>query len=609
MVLIEVESKEKYAISSFLRNGENYLICPVCAKDRKKSKEKKLMVNGDKGAGQCHHCGSRFVVENKNFMPVQKIEKIYQKPIWKNKTDLSDLMVKYWEGRKISQNTLLSMRVTEGLEWMPDPHNKEVNTVQFNYFRDGELINVKYRTGDKKFKLFKDAELILYNLDAIKDSEECLICEGEPDCLSWVESGYKFAVSVPNGANKTTQNLQYIDNCYDYFENKTKIYISYDNDPAGVALRNELIRRLGEERCFLIDLDGQKDANDYMKAYGGQSLLEKIKLAREVPVEGIFSVEDFETDLDVLYNEGLSRGCKINLPNMDELIGWETSRLLVATGIPGHGKSEVVDEIVSRLNLIHGWKAAYFSPENFPLTYHASKMTERLIGSKMNREKMPIEDYVSAKTYLNENYRFIMPDDDEFSLDNVLEKARILIKRIGIRILIIDPWNRLEYQLEKGETETKYIARQLVKMTNFAKRNNILLILVAHPVKMQKNASGGYEIPTLYSVSGSANFFNMADYGICVYREEGKVSVFVQKVKFKHLGTTGCAEFYYNINNGRYTPYDECNQPQWDNSSYLKKSIHEINNRYEVDRVDDEYMPSAMPVNTVFYNKETDIPF
>ena len=66
------------------------------------------------------------------------------------------------------------MKITEGIEFMPQAA-MNVNTIQFNYFRDGELINVKYRDGKKRMKLFKDGELIFYNIDSIKNAKEVYI--------------------------------------------------------------------------------------------------------------------------------------------------------------------------------------------------------------------------------------------------------------------------------------------------------------------------------------------------------------------------------------------------------------------------------------------------
>lgn len=584
MIILETNTKNKYDIHIPVgKTGEFTCKCPVCKDSRKpgNQNDKPLSFNVSKGTGKCHNCEASFV-EFKEFHRPERIEKIYKKPEWRNKTKLNPFVVQYFESRKISQNTLNKMQVTDGSDWMPKPQ-KEVATIHFNYFRDGELINIKYRSGqtkeDRSFKMCQDAELIFYNLDSVKDSNECLICEGEFDCLSWIEAGYYYALSVPNGAQN---NLEYLDNCIEYFENKTKIYISYDNDEPGIKLKNELVRRLGAERCFLIDLEGKKDANDYLISYGGERLLLTLNTAKEIPIEGVFTTTDFEDDLDNLYRNGMQPGLKIGHEKLDTLITYEGGRLMIGTGIPGHGKSEFIDEIVERLNILHGWKAAYFSPENWPLQYHMSKLIEKITGQQFSEKTLNLLDYQQAKAYINDNFNFIMPSDYAFGLDNILEKARQLVIKKGIKIVVIDPWNRLENEQEKGESETKFIGRQLIKMTNFAKLNDVLVILIAHPVKIQKGVTGKFDIPNLYSISGSANFFNICDYGLTVYRddEENKVTVHIQKVKFKHLGGKGSADFQYVYRNGRYAPMDEQGNLTYDNTNHLKSKI-EIKNEME----------------------------
>ncbi len=575
MLILEINTKQKYdVLFPSHKTGEVQTKCPCCEGNRKRGNENKkpLMFNLGKGTGKCFNCEAVFVEFKDNFMP-EKIEREYKRPEWNNKTELSDAVVKWFEKRGITQFVLRQMKITEGLEWMPQTEKNE-NTIQFNYFRGEELINVKYRDGAKRFKLAKDAELIFYNLNSIETSDECLICEGEIDCLSWIQAGYKYAISVPNGAGKKTQNLQYLDNCIDYFENKKKIYISYDNDVPGNALKDELVRRLGADRCLLIDLEGEKDANDYLQKNGQVKLIATLKTAKEIPIEGVFNVEDFETDLDFMYLHGIKEGLCIGLENFDEYLKIESKRLMVVSGIPGHGKSEFVDEIVERMNIFHGWKAAYFSPENFPLHYHAKKIVEKLTGKVMRDRSMDNAEYIRAKIHLNDNFSFIMPKDDSFSLDNILDKARQLVIKKGIKILVIDPWNRLEYQTEKGESETKYTGRQLIKMASFAKYNDVLVILIAHPVKMGKNAAGEYEIPNLYNISGSANFFNMPDYGIVVYRNTvDDVEVHFQKIKFKHLGNRGMGKFKYDTFSGRYAAISEDGHFKFDNESHLDKKM------------------------------------
>ena len=165
------------------------------------------------------------------------------------------------------KQTLDNLRVSEGKEWMPQTGQSE-NTIRFNYFMGDQLINIKYRDGRKNFKLFKGAEKIFYNINSVVGYDSCIIVEGEMDVLALHEAGIKNAISVPNGATLNSNNLDYLDNCIDYLEDKTKIILAVDADEAGQALRQEFIRRLGAEVCYLVDFNGCKDANEYLLEFG-----------------------------------------------------------------------------------------------------------------------------------------------------------------------------------------------------------------------------------------------------------------------------------------------------------------------------------------------------
>jgi twinkle protein len=550
-------------------SGKVKVFCPKCRDDRKDKSDHSLSVDLDKGVGHCHYCNTSFALEKPpERMKSGGVRKNYALPKWKGPTELSDKAVKYFGSRNIGRKTLERMKITEGMEFMPQA-GKACNTIQFNYFRNGEMVNVKYRTGDKKFKLAAGAELIPYNLDAIRGLKECIVTEGEFDCLTFVECGFPHTVSVPNGAS---ENTSYLDGCWDeYFEDKETVYIAVDTDRKGLVLRNELVRRFGAERCRIVTYgEDCKDANELHVKRGVNAVREAIRDAEEIKVEGVFSVSDFEEELDLLYENGLQRGLTIGLAEFDRLCSFETKRICVVTGIPGHGKSEFIDEIVERMNVFYGWKAAYFSPENFPLKYHASKLAGKLAGQPMRRDRMTPDEYRRVKEYMNENFFFILPEES-FSVDTILDKGLYLVRRHGVKILVIDPWNRLEHQIPAGMSETNYISRTLDRFTNFVQRNDVLLFLAAHPRKMVKNTSGHYEMPTLYDINGSANFYNKADYGLSVHRDRvtDTVSVGVLKVKFRHLGEQGYVMFKYNVNNGRYTPYENGVPTDWDNSDHL----------------------------------------
>jgi len=570
MIFQRQNTNEKYDIPV---NGKRNIktACPVCSGESSKKNAKDLSINNE--VGKCHRCEAVF------HLPVEKKEE-YTKPEWQNNTKLSDNVVKYFEGRGISQFTLRRMNVTEGLEYMPQ-EEKKVNTIQFNYVQDGELINVKYRDAKKNFKMVSGAKRIFWNIDAIKDTDKVVITEGEIDALTYAEMGIDYVVSVPNGAGKTTQNLEYLDNCIDYFDDKEIIYIATDTDDAGMALRNELVRRLGAGRCRKIEYGECKDANELLKSKGRQAVEDTIKEAKEFPIEGVFRVENFKDEFDNLFRHGLSGGVSIFHDNLNDLLQTELGRLKIVTGIPGYGKSEYVDEYVSQLNLLHGYKPAYFSPENFPISYHAAKIAEKITGKKFRSTDMGENIKILAEKYINDNYSFIYPKNEDYKLDTILQKGQDLVYRHGIKILVIDPWNRIEHQRPSGDSETAYIGQCLTKMTNFAQRHNVLVILVAHPRKMEKDQMGNYKIPNLYDISGSANFFNQCDYGVTVHREnKGKandyIAVHVQKVRFKYLGSGGLANFVYNSVNGRFSScrVDNDNSPydyNFDFDNYLEK--------------------------------------
>lgn len=548
-------------IPSGRSGGKMKVFCPKCRDQRKNKRDKSLSVDLDKGVWHCHYCswsGTIHVGERSHDAP----KKEYRRPAPRPITTLSRKLVEWFNKRGISEWVLERMRINEGEHFMPQVSQK-MNTVQFNYYLNDELINIKYRTGNKLFMLESGAELIPYNLNGIVGQSECIITEGEMDCLSFVEIGKSNCVSVPNGANS---NLSYLDDFIDgWFEDKEVIYIAVDTDTKGIQLREELVRRFGSERCRIVTYgDGCKDANEHLIKYGKESLENCLRNAKEVKVDGVFTLDDYEEELDLIYKDGLKKGFLVGHPNLDALVSFETKRLAIVTGIPGSGKSEFIDEMCVRFNIFYDFKVAFFSPENMPMEYHAVKLIEKLCGKRLqsvdvNGESITSGQYARAKTYYRDNFFHILPDDG-YTIDNILAKAKYLVRRRGIRILAIDPFNRIENEQSGKESETQYISRVLDRLTNFAQQNDVLIFLMAHPTKVRKdNGNGG--IPTMYDINGSANFYNKADFGIIVHRERDENKNFtlvrVEKVKFRHLGAPGDATFKFNVINGRYIPWKQ----------------------------------------------------
>ena len=141
---------------------------------------------------------------------------------------------------------------------------------------------------------------------------------------------------------------------------------------------------------------------------------------------------------------------------------------------------EFVDFLVTRLNIVHGWKAAFFSPENWPVKYHYSKIASKIVGKEFSASVIKTDDFEKSFDYVKENFFFINPEED-MTIDNILDKAKFLVKKRGIKVLVIDPYNKLEHTMKTGESETNYISKFLDKLVMFARVNNVFVALVAHP--------------------------------------------------------------------------------------------------------------------------------
>jgi twinkle protein len=575
-------------------SGQVRTTCPKCSADRKKKYDKCLSINLDDGKFNCHNCGwAGCVAEEDDWEKQQRMEEWkkqhkpepkkpieYKVPTQKGTKEYSEKFINHFAKRGISVKTMTECGITEGMEMMPrkddDPGEGMImrNTIQFNYYLDGKLINTKFKTHDKKFKFVSGARLIPYNIDSVKGQKYCIWTEGEFDALSFHEIGYTSVVSVPSGGGH--KNLDWLDDFMaEYFDDKETIYIASDTDTRGVELKDELVRRFGIDRCKVINDYGEgcKDANDVLQKYDKETLKKVLLKADFLPVDGVFAVNDLKADLDALYEKGWQKGVTIGLPEFDNICSFETGRVCIVTGIPTSGKSEFVDFMTVMLNQRYGWKTVYFSPENFPITYHIAKISEKLIGKPFSKERenrMSRAEYEVAAEYINDNFFFIYPTDN-CQVDNVLEKAKAFVHRKGCKIVVLDPYNRLDHD-NGSERETVYISKFLDKLTYFAQKHGVLLILVAHPTKLPKNKEGFYDPPTLYDISGSSAFYAKADFGITIHRDVQEMCVLAiaNKVKFKHLGEIGKAKLQYNINNGRYSAYEFGKEMQWDNSNFLQ---------------------------------------
>ena len=538
-----------------LKVGESQGTCPLCSHTRKTENRKAQCSSYDweRGLGTCHNCDRSYQLHT--YQRKGKVTREYVKPTKAISEPVINKTLKWFESRGISQETLDALRVGTGKEFMPQTKKQE-NTIQFNYYMGDELVNVKYRDGRKNFKLYKGAEKVFYNINSLVGHSDCIIVEGEMDALSLYEVGITNVVSVPNGATLNTNNLDYLDSCIDYFTDKEKIIIAVDTDEAGLALQRELVRRLGAEVCYLVTFDDCKDANEYLTKYGDTALIKKIVTAKPVPLENVTTFNDIEDEVSDFVKNGFKPGFQVGLKNFDEIFSTYTGQFISVTGIHSSGKSDFVDQMVVGYNRNYEWKIEFASPENQPTYLHAHKLMRKLWQDMPRKDDIGSDKWKRIGAKVNDNFFFI--DMERYSLEAVLRKGAELVKRKGIKCLVIDPYNKVRDANAGSADVNVYTLEYLTKLEVFAKKYDVLVIVVAHPTKMYKDKDGNMEEPNMYNIKGGGEWYDASYHGLLVHRNyrANTVKVKVLKVKFQNLGENGAeAHFKWETNSGCFIPH------------------------------------------------------
>lgn len=560
-----------YGIDLNGRTGEEVKTqCPKCSPMRKKKAYPCLNVNTIKGVWHCWHCGwSGGLIQGEYSKPTVAHTKVYVKPEFRP-TPLTENSINFFRERGITNDVLMRNHLSIERVWMPQIE-EEVNAIAFPYYRNGEVVNVKYRDGRKNFRQIGGAQKVFYKADDI--GEVTIITEGEMDALSLEVAGFTNAISVPDGA--PAPNTKNYETKFEYLDDEkldpVKTFIlCVDADEPGKKLEEELARRLGRERCKKVTYpEDCKDANEVLLKHGKDILRQVIENAQPFPVEGVFSVFDIQDGLDAIFYGGLPQGVSTGWANVDELYQPSVGQWTLVTGIPSMGKSEWLDAMTVNLAEQDGWVFGVCSPENQPIDWHVAKLMEKRLKKRIVAGKVSVDEFQSAKEWMGQHYHFIMPEKP--TLEGVLEKAKELVRRFGMKGLIIDPYNELDHtQRKDGINETEYVSTFLTTLRKFAREQGVHIWLVAHPAKLMRDNQGIYPVPDGYAVSGSAHFYNKADNIIAVHRDltmsGASTQVHVQKIRSRWLGKRGVADLWWRPDCGRFDVVPQPYYPTADRS-------------------------------------------
>ena len=286
----------------------------------------------------------------------------------------------------------------------------------------------------------------------------------------------------------------------------------------------------------------------------------------------------YSSDVLSLYLRGLPPGSSTGWMGLDPFYSVAGGQLSVITGIPNHGKSAWLDALT--INLLHypylgkPWKFLVCSPEQEPCQLHISELLERQIGKRFRDgagSRMSQQDIRTALgDVIGDRYEFASFEDDD-NFGDLLGVAREFAERASgswTPGIILDPWNRLEHRRPSHFSETEYISEALSLLVTLVRTTGAHMWVVAHPQKLLPDRQTGKRpVPGPYDISGSAHWANKADNVLAVWRDmdaarEGLPSqfethVFVQKIRWKHIGRVGEAVLRYDPATGRYADMDD----------------------------------------------------
>ena len=540
------------------------VVCPFCEPERKKrAKDMTLTRKGD-GAivYHCHHCMASGSVQ-----PTERKGRFLSAV--PNPTILSNALraehYAFLKTRGISKETADKTQLFSARKFFRKL-NRETEAIGFPYYRNGALVSAKYRSiEDKDFTQEMGGAHDFFGIENVIKGEPLVIVEGEMDYLTAVEIGLNNVVSVPSGAPvrvadgkvhpSEDKKFSYVWNARDIIDAAPHIVLATDQDTAGQALAEELARRIGKEKCRLAKF-AKKDLNEiHMEDDPTQdTVIDIIQNAQPYPISGISEAQTYLDRINDLYAKGTGKGFSTGYKSLDEIYTVATGQLTVVTGYPSMGKSNFVDQIMVNLARAHDWKFALCSFENQP-EIHITRLMEIYTGKRFfdGKDRMSEPERERAFKWVQDHFLFIDSNgEDPNTLESILDRSRAAVKRMGVRGLLIDPYNYLELE-RKDSTETEAISNMLTKIQKFCKAHDVHTFFVAHPSKMTRSGNEQPR-PDGMAISGSMAWWAKTDCGITVHRGQGSVvEVAVWKCRYRWVGAQGETTLLYNKTAGNYS--------------------------------------------------------
>jgi len=536
------------------RSGQFKEECPNCKALGKGYKDKSLSINADMQMMKCHKCNFSGFYGALSFKRVE-----YKTPSRANYTSVSDKGRAFLLGRGITIDVIQKLKISS------DKYDKNI---VFPYFENGTLVNVKSRGLDeKRFLQSKGGKQTMYNIDSLHGETSCIIVEGEVDVASIMVAGLNNVISVPQGApNAEDKNidrkLEGLLNCFDIIDKMETIYIAVDSDANGQRLKRELIKMFTAEKCKVVSFGEYKDANEALTKANAQYVLDSINDAKTVLIDGVFEAKDFELEMLDAYRNTQPKGTTTHFLELDPFYTHRMGEVTLWTGYNNEGKSLFLKQLLLAKAKFDGWKIAIFSPEEMPLGEFFTDLIESYIGGTADKDKdeyMTELDFKKGISFVNNHFYAVNPKESH-GIDDILKRMSYVVRKNGVKAIVLDPYNQIHHRIGKGEREDLYISKFMSKLKQFALQHDVAVHLVAHQLSPIVEKGKNYPQPNIYKIKGGGTFGDKADNVMVVWREHRntdpkrrEVTIISQKIKkMKLTGITGMVVVEFDTRVNRY---------------------------------------------------------
>ena len=444
-----------------------------------------------------------------------------------------------------------------------DPHGCiPVPAIAYCNYLDGKIINVKFRsvvlnpiTGEWSKDFAQESPTkpcAPYGIDSINPIRpdagpirQLIITEGEKDRLTLMSCGFPYVLSIANGAQ--TNIAESHEAFEEWIAQVEEIVICGDTDRPGRTMVKALLNAY-TARAKVVHLSGnRKDISDVYADFGASEVRRIIQEAEDVAAQDIYDLHQHEPDILEVMMGIYDKGYDVGMGMKTDHIFHPTSDggLIILTGIPNSGKTDFLNCMMAHLMFQRQKRIAFFSFEKPIKAKHVREIARVALGvedtASMDHTMKESEAREVNSQIINYMTEHMVDFDTKTRLpdsDYIIAMAERDMRKNGLDFLVIDPYVFID-MTEGGSraTETEKVRLMLTKLQAWSRTRHVWTIVVAHPRIQYKDGHESFPPLDIYSIAGSAQWANLADFLFTVRRmnkpEEGKVYSIVEMLKVR----------------------------------------------------------------------------